>query len=145
MLAQGMQEDPEQYSLALIGRIVGEFGDLDEDTFQHIQAHALSVCRRLENGVPMPIFVRPNTWAAKDLEYDVMTLDAAHHPRARFQPLHFFRRKRPEKSVSLSQPGFDSAEFPSLRPLPSPHGGQLYPRRWQRGPGEIAKDLSGRT
>lgn len=49
---------------------------LSEEEFENIQGHALAVCRRYENGVPMPIFVLPNTWAIKDLEYDLMTVMA---------------------------------------------------------------------
>src|SRR5579862_5528303 len=50
---------------------------ISEEEFQNIQGHALAVVRRIEKGIPMPIFVRPNTWAVKELEYDlvaVMTL-----------------------------------------------------------------------
>jgi hypothetical protein len=51
---------------------------LSEEEFASIQGHALAVCRRYENGVPMPVFVLPNnTFAIKELEYDliaVMTL-----------------------------------------------------------------------
>ncbi len=49
---------------------------LSEDEFANIQSHALAVCRRVENGVPMPVFVAPNTWAVKELEYDLLTVMA---------------------------------------------------------------------
>jgi hypothetical protein len=46
-----------------------------EDEFANIQAIALSVCRRYNDaGVPMPVFVRPDTFAAPDLEYDVVAV-----------------------------------------------------------------------
>lgn len=49
---------------------------LSEEEFIVIQGHALSVCRRYENGLPMPIFLLPDTWAVKELEYDVVTVMA---------------------------------------------------------------------
>lgn len=49
---------------------------LSEEEFVNLQGHALAVCRRYENGVPMPVFVLPNTWATKDLEYDLTTVMA---------------------------------------------------------------------
>ena len=49
---------------------------ISEEEFASIQGHALAVCRRMENGVPMPIFFLPNTWAIKDLEYDLITVMA---------------------------------------------------------------------
>jgi len=50
---------------------------ISEEEFSSIQGHALAVCRRYENGnVPMPIFVRPDTWAVKELEYDVIAVMA---------------------------------------------------------------------
>jgi hypothetical protein len=45
---------------------------LSEDEFASLQGHALAVCRRYENGVPMPVFVRPETFAVKELEYDLV-------------------------------------------------------------------------
>lgn len=47
---------------------------LSEDEFANLQGHCLAVCRRLENGVPMPIFLLPDTWAVKELEYDLVTV-----------------------------------------------------------------------
>lgn len=47
---------------------------ISETEFENIQSHCLSVCRRYENGVPMPIFVRPDRWAVKELEYDVVAV-----------------------------------------------------------------------
>ncbi|HEX4209511.1 MAG TPA: hypothetical protein VHY56_03895 [Candidatus Binataceae bacterium] len=47
---------------------------MSEEEFASLQGHALAVCRRYENGVPMPVFLRPNTWAIKELEYDVVTV-----------------------------------------------------------------------
>jgi hypothetical protein len=49
---------------------------LSEAEFASIQAHALSVCRRYENGVPMPIFVLPDKFAIPELEYDLVTVMA---------------------------------------------------------------------
>lgn len=49
---------------------------LSEEEFENIQGHALAVCRRYEGGIPMPVFVPPNTWAIKELEYDLMTVMA---------------------------------------------------------------------
>jgi hypothetical protein len=49
---------------------------LSEDEFASIQGHALAVCSRVENGVPMPIFFRPDVWAVKELEYDLITVMA---------------------------------------------------------------------
>jgi hypothetical protein len=50
--------------------------ELSEDEFESIQAHALAVCRRYEgeNQLPMPIFLRPDRWAAKDLEFNLVTV-----------------------------------------------------------------------
>lgn len=47
---------------------------LSEEEFASIQGHALAVCRRYENGAPMPILIRPDTWAVKELEYDVIAV-----------------------------------------------------------------------
>ena len=47
---------------------------ISEEEFASIQAIALSVCRRYENNIPMPVFPRPDTWAIKDLEYDLVTV-----------------------------------------------------------------------
>jgi hypothetical protein len=49
---------------------------LTEDEFASIQGHALAVCRRYEKGAPMPIFIRPDTFAVKELEYDIVTVTA---------------------------------------------------------------------
>ena len=49
---------------------------LSEEEFHNIQGHCLAVCRRIEKGIPMPVFVRPNTWAVKELEYDLLTVMA---------------------------------------------------------------------
>lgn len=49
---------------------------ITESEFESLQAMALSVCRRMEKGAPMPIFLRPNTWAIKELEYDLPTVAA---------------------------------------------------------------------
>jgi hypothetical protein len=49
---------------------------ISEDEFANIQAHALAVVRRYENGLPVPVFVRPDRWAAKDLEYDLVAVMA---------------------------------------------------------------------
>jgi len=70
---QGSQ-DQDAFSFALISRLIGEFAETDEETFRRIQAHALSVCRRVEKGVPMPVFVPPDTFAIKELEYDLLTV-----------------------------------------------------------------------
>ena len=47
---------------------------ISEEEFANIQAHALAVCRLYENGIPIPVFVRPNTFAVKELEYDTVTV-----------------------------------------------------------------------
>ena len=47
---------------------------LSEEEFSNIQGHALAVVRRLENGVPMPVFLLPNTFAVRELEYDLVTV-----------------------------------------------------------------------
>ncbi len=48
---------------------------LGEEEFASIQGHALAVCRRYENGnVPMPIFLLPNTFAVKEIEYDLIVV-----------------------------------------------------------------------
>ena len=49
---------------------------LSEDEFAAVQGHALAVCRRYESNVPMPVFVRPDTFAIKELEYDTTTVMA---------------------------------------------------------------------
>lgn len=49
---------------------------ISADEFADIQGHALAVCRRVENGVPMPVFVHPDTFAIKELEYDLVTVTA---------------------------------------------------------------------
>ena len=49
---------------------------ISEDDFASMQSHSLAVCRRYENGVPMPIFIRPNTWAVKELEFDLVAVMA---------------------------------------------------------------------
>jgi hypothetical protein len=58
------------------GQLSSNRAQLSEDEFANLQALCLSVCRRLENGVPMPIFVLPSTWAVKELEYDLVTVVA---------------------------------------------------------------------
>jgi hypothetical protein len=75
VFAQGAQT-ADQFSIGLISQIIGQFSSLDEDAFRRIQQHALAVCRRIENGVPMPIFVPPNKWAIKELEYDTLSVMA---------------------------------------------------------------------
>ena len=45
---------------------------LTEEEFTSIQGHALAVCRRYENGVPMPVFLLPNTFVVKEMEYDLV-------------------------------------------------------------------------
>jgi hypothetical protein len=64
----------DEAAIAFFARVIGQIGQTDEETFRKIQEHALAVCRRLENGVPMPVFLRPNTWAVKELEYDLVTV-----------------------------------------------------------------------
>jgi hypothetical protein len=49
---------------------------ISEDEFNSLQALALSVCRKMQNGAPVPIFVRPDKWAVKELEYDFATVAA---------------------------------------------------------------------
>lgn len=57
-----------------IGRIIGQIGQTDENTFRRIQAHALSVCRRMEHGAPMPVVSHQGVFAIKELEYDLVTV-----------------------------------------------------------------------
>jgi hypothetical protein len=56
------------------GRLPPNRSLITEAEFQNIQSHCLAVCRRMENGAPMPVFVPPNTWAIKELEYDLVTV-----------------------------------------------------------------------
>jgi hypothetical protein len=58
------------------GQLSTSRAQLSEQEFDQLQGLCLSVCRRLENGVPMPIFVLPNTFAIKELEYDLVTVVA---------------------------------------------------------------------
>jgi hypothetical protein len=64
---------------------------LSEDEFAAIQGHALAVCRRVENGVPMPIFFLPNTWAVKEIEYDLVTVMALTIQALVFNIVPFFQ------------------------------------------------------
>jgi tail assembly chaperone len=51
--------------------------DMSEEEFTSIQGHALAVCRRYDKaGLPMPVFVQPDRWAVKDLEFDLTTVMA---------------------------------------------------------------------
>jgi len=50
---------------------------ITEEEFNNIQNHALAVVRRYEtSGAALPVFVKPNRWAVKDLEYDVVAVIA---------------------------------------------------------------------
>jgi hypothetical protein len=64
---------------------------LSEDEFAGIQGHALAVCRRVENGVPMPIFFMPNVWAIKEIEYDLITVMALTIQALVFNIVPFFQ------------------------------------------------------
>jgi hypothetical protein len=64
---------------------------LTEEEFAGIQGHALAVCRRVENGVPMPIFFLPNTWAVKEIEYDLVTVMALTLQALVFNIVPFFQ------------------------------------------------------
>jgi len=46
--------------------------DLSEEEFASIQSHCLGVIRRYTKaGLPMPVFVIPDRWVAKEMEYDL--------------------------------------------------------------------------
>lgn len=49
---------------------------LTEEEFSSIQGHALNVCRRYENNIPMPVMLNPTTFAIKEIEYDLTTVIA---------------------------------------------------------------------
>lgn len=51
--------------------------DMNEEEFASIQGHALSVCRRYDkDGLPMPVFLLPDRWADKELEYNLTAVMA---------------------------------------------------------------------
>ncbi len=58
------------------GQLAANRTMISEEEFRNIQGHALAVCRRMENGIPMPVFVLPGTFAVKELEYDLLTVMA---------------------------------------------------------------------
>jgi hypothetical protein len=69
----------------------GRTSMLTEDEFASIQGHALAVCRRVENSVPMPIFFLPNTWAIREIEYDLVTVMALTVQALVFNIVPFFQ------------------------------------------------------
>lgn len=66
MLPSGIESNLNTAGLP-IGRAA-----ISEADFHNIQDHCLSVCRRYERGVPMPVFVpQSKTFAIRELEYDL--------------------------------------------------------------------------
>jgi hypothetical protein len=77
---------------------------LSEEEFASIQGHCLAVCRRYDNGVPMPIFVRPSTWAIKELEYNLPTVIGLTVQALKFNIAGFFQGGGLTQLMSLLPP-----------------------------------------
>lgn len=86
---------------------------LSEDEFANIQGHALAVCRRVEKGVPMPIFLRPSTFAIKELEYDLLTVMALTVHALKFNIMPFFAEGGLSQLLALL-PALDLSSSASL-------------------------------
>lgn len=57
------------------GDIASLLPQLSEGDFELFQGHALEACRKFNGqGIAEPIFLRPDRWAIKELEYDLNTV-----------------------------------------------------------------------
>jgi hypothetical protein len=95
-------------------KLAADCSNLSEEEFSSIQGHALAVCWRYENGAPMPVFVLPNTWAVKELEYDLVTVMMLTIHALVFNLSSFFEGDGLNKILGSIPAGPDFVAYPNL-------------------------------